>query len=283
MHDFFKKIDIFSNISFDEEWHTYQLNGKKTISVTKVTGSVKEPFDAVKKSQECVARMKREAEEAGQPIPTITPEELQDQWARTNLIARAKGSAVHKYIEMTIANKLQRYPKDIVDAEFAKDLKKNPKMTFDTDPVLPLYKKITPMVDQVLADIRGKMYPVRSELVIGSPRYQVCGMIDQIFYNNKSQAFEIWDWKTNTKFDTTSKFHLEAPCEHLEACKLVEYSLQLHCYKRIFEEETGIEIKNCYLCWFSEAQPSYKVMKCVDVANEAKLLLEKAVEYVEGN
>ena len=128
MHDFFKKIDIFSNISFDEEWHTYRLNGKKTISVTKVTGSVKEPFDAVKKSQECVARMKREAEEAGQPIPTITPEELQDQWARTNMIARAKGSAVHKYIEMTIANKLQRYPKDIVDAEFAKDLKKNPNM-----------------------------------------------------------------------------------------------------------------------------------------------------------
>jgi hypothetical protein len=125
------------------------------------------------------------------------------------------------------------------------------------------------------------MYPVKSELVIGSPKYMVCGMIDQIFYNNKSQSFEIWYWKTNTKFDTTSRFHLEAPCQHLEACKLVEYSLQLHCYKRIFEEETGIEIKNCYLCWFSEANTSYKVMKCVDVAAEALTLLERAAANVQ--
>ena len=85
MHEFFKKIDVFSNISFDEEWHSYKLNGKRTVSVTKVTGAVKEPFDAVKKSKECVERMRREAEEAGQPIPTITPEELQDQWARKGL------------------------------------------------------------------------------------------------------------------------------------------------------------------------------------------------------
>ena len=275
MQEFFQKIDIFNNIAFDDEWHTYTMNGKRCVSVTKVTGAVKEPFDAVKKSKECVEKMIKEAQMNGQPIPTITPEELQLQWAKTNLIARAKGSAVHKYIETTLANKVQRYPKDIVDNEFAKDFAKNPSLTFEGDPVLPLYKKIVPMVNQFIADIRGKMYPVRSELVIGSPKYKVCGMIDQIFYNNKSQAFEIWDWKTNTKFETSSKFHLESPCEHLEACKLVEYSLQLHCYKRIFEEETGIEIKNCYLCWFSEAQPTYKVMKCVDVAAEALTLLEK--------
>jgi len=275
MQEFFQKIDIFNNIAFDDEWHTYTLNGKRTVSVTKVTGAVKEPFNAVQKSQECVAKMVKEAQDNGLPIPTITPEELQLQWAKTNLIARAKGSAVHKYIETTLANKVQRYPKDIVDNEFAKEFAKNPSLKFDGDPVLPLYKKIVPMVNQFIADIRGKMYPVRSELVIGSSKYNVCGMIDQIFYNNKSQAFEIWDWKTNTKFDTTSKFHLEAPCEHLEACKLVEYSLQLHCYKRIFEDETGIEIKNCYLCWFSEAQPTYKVMKCADVAAEALTLLER--------
>jgi hypothetical protein len=61
--------------------------------------------------------------------------------------------------------------------------------------------------------------------------------------------------------------------EILEKCKLTEYSLQLHCYKKIFEEETGIPIKNCYLCWFSEKQDNYKIMKCQDVANEAAILL----------
>lgn len=273
MHEFFEKIDVFNNIIFDETWHNYKINGKRMVSVTKVTGSVAEPFDTVKKSQECVAKMIKEAKDAGQPIPTITPEQLADQWETNNIISRAKGSAVHKYIEMTMANKVQRYPKDIVDKELSSAIDRNPRLSFDNDPVLPLYKKITPMVDQFIADIRGKMYPVRSELVIGSSKYKVCGMIDQIFYNNKSKSFEIWDWKTNTKFTETSKFHLQGICSHLEACKLIEYSLQLHCYKRIFEEETGIEIKNCYICWFSEAQPTYKVMKCADVSAEALELL----------
>ena len=264
MHEFFQRIDKFSSIMFDENWHSYKINGKKTVSVTKVTGSIVPPFDKEKKAAEKAAKLTAEG------TPT-TPEQLIDQWDRTNLIARAKGSAVHKYIETTMANKVQYYPKDIVDAEF----KKNPELVFDKDPVLPLYCKIVPMVDRFISDIRGKMFPVKSELVIGSEKYMVCGMIDQIFYNQKSGGFEIWDWKTNTKFDTESNFHLLKPYNNKEKCKLVEYSLQLACYKQIFQEETGIEIKNCYLCWFSEAEPTYKVFKCKDLSAEAISLLER--------
>ena len=43
----------------------------------------------------------------------------------------------------------------------------------------------------------GKLIPVRAEVVVGDEDWGVTGMIDQLFYNEKSQKLEIWDWKTN--------------------------------------------------------------------------------------
>ena len=266
MFDFFEKTSVFNKIAFDDDCHSYTMNGQKTVSVTKVTGSVAPPF--IEKKVVLQSAKKQ----------NVNPDELLLQWKRNNLISRAKGSAVHKYIETTLANKVQPYPKDIVFNEFAKDFKKYPGLQaiMPGDPVKPLYSAIIPKVRQFINDIEGKMHRVRSELVIGSPKYMVCGMIDQIFYNVKSGGFEIWDWKTNSEFDTRSNFNLEPPCGHLDKCKLTEYSMQLHCYKRIFEEETGIPIKNLYLCWFSEREPTYRVFKCKDLANEAAYLLQNA-------
>ena len=277
MFDFFEKTSVFDNIAFDDDWHSYTLNGTKTISVTKVTGSVTPPFIEKKVAWNTAKKMNDEANKV-----VITPDDLLLQWKRNNLISRAKGSAVHKYIETTLANKVQPYPRDIVNKEIAKDFKQFPRLRelVVGDPVKPLYDRITPMVDKFVNDIRGKMHRVRSELVIGSPKYMVCGMIDQMFYNVKSGGFEIWDWKTNSEFDTESKFNLEPPCGHLDKCKLTEYSLQLHCYKHIFEEETGIPIKNLYLCWFSEREPTYRIFKCKDLSNEALYLLQNANQLV---
>ena len=281
MHDFFEKTSVFNKIAFDDDWHSYTMNGTKTISVTKVTGAVTPPFIERKVAWNSAKKM-------GNVGAINTPEELtlqkhrmEDlllQWKRNNLVSRAKGSAVHKYIETTLANKVQPYPKDIVDNEISKDFAKFPRLKelVQGDPVKPLYDRIIPMVNKFVSDIEGKMYRVKSEMVIGSPKYMVCGMIDQVFYNVKSGGFEIWDWKTNSEFDTDSKFNLEPPCGHLDKCKLTEYSLQLNCYKRIFEEETGIPIKNLYLCWFSEKEPAYRVFKCKDLASEALYLLQNA-------
>lgn len=169
-----------------------------------------------------------------------------------------------KYIECAMANKFEYYPEQHVRSVFGGD-----------DPVKEKYDRIIGHVNRFMSDIRGKMYPVKSEVVIGSPKYMVCGMVDQMFYNVKSGKFEIWDWKTNSEFTVDSRYYLLPPVGHLMHCKLDEYSLQLACYKRMFQEMTGIELGNCYLCWFSELQDSYKVMKCKDLDAEAKLLLER--------
>lgn len=114
MFDFFEKTSVFNKIAFDDDWHSYTLNGQKTVSVTKVTGSVVPPFIEKKVVLQSAKKQK------------VNPDELLLQWKRNNLISRAKGSAVHKYIETNLANKVQPYPKDIVFNEFAKDFKSTP-------------------------------------------------------------------------------------------------------------------------------------------------------------
>ena len=287
MHNLAQKLDVFNVIRFNPEFHSYTFDGHRTVSVTRVTGSVNPPFDELARATSTAARLRSEGQD-------ITVDQLRKQWKLGNVVATAKGTAVHNYIENALAQKHFKYPLydvmyEITDRmrkeELFKDLFTDTKFVAGVDPdifnklydgqdpVFPKYVKCIELVDNFVSDIRGKMIPIKSELVIGSPKYMVCGMVDQLFYNLKSNQFEIWDWKTNTKFDTESKYHLNAPCEHLMQCKLDEYSLQLACYKHMFQEMTGIEIGNCYLCWFSEEQPKYNVYKCKDLRNEAVQLL----------
>ena len=78
MHEFFEKIDVFNKISFDEDWHSYKLDGCRTVSVTKVTGSIVPPFEKEKKAAEKAAKLTAEG------TPT-TPEQLINEWDLNNL------------------------------------------------------------------------------------------------------------------------------------------------------------------------------------------------------
>lgn len=295
MHSFFEKISVFNSIVFNERYHKYTFDGKPTISVTKVTGSVLPPFDEMAKAAGSAAKYNK------LNGTHISPEEMITLWKVKNLISREKGTAVHAYIENAMANKFTYYPTDHIRHVFGdalvsevfpfdkfmkntygnlpmRDIMAMPCVQFEygtaADLVKPKYDIIINHVKSFINDIRGKMHPVRSELVIGSPKYLVCGMIDQIFYNEKSHEFEIWDWKTNTELDVTSTYYLNAPLSNVPQSKLDEYSLQLACYKKIFTEMTGIPLGKSYLCWFSEANTSYKCFQCKDYAKEADVLLE---------
>lgn len=295
MHKFFEKLDVFNNIMFDERWHKYTIGGIPTISVTKVTGKVQPPFDALKQAPISVVKYNREHG------TNISADDLRAIWALKNIISTEKGTAVHKYLESGMANKFEYYPVDRIKSVFTDSHLED---LFPMKPLAEVYGNITmgelcerefvrnefgnnipAMIkrnyDKIIGHvgnfrkaIAGKMYPVKSEVVIGSPKYLVCGMVDQIFYNVKSGNFEIWDWKTNTDFETESRFYLAEPLAYIQKTNLDEYSLQLACYKIMFQEMTGIPIGDCYLCWFSEKSDNFKPFKCKEYEKEARLLLE---------
>lgn len=251
MYEIFEELDKFNHIVYYDEPHTYIMDGVRATSVTKVIGMAEKPFDADYWSQ-------KKADEQG-----VTADEIKAQWKYKANVACEKGTAVHEYVENYLNNKVFPYPAANIRPVFE-----------GQDPVKPKYDTIIPLVHKFCEDIKGKMIPVRSEFVVGDVGYGLCGMIDQIFYNKKSGKLELWDWKTNEKIDTESKYKLMPPVDHISTAKLDIYSLQLSLYKHIIEKNTNLEIGDCYLTWFNEANDSYKIFKCHNYENEVKEMIK---------
>ena len=120
----------------------------------------------------------------------------------------------------------------------------------------------------------GKLIPVRAEVVVGDKDWGVTGMIDQLFYNEKSKKLEIWDWKTNKAINTNNKWQqFKEPLGHLDVCELNTYSLQLSLYKHIIEKNTNLKLGKSYIVWLNENNDTYKVFKCHDFEKEVKSIL----------
>ena len=99
----------------------------------------------------------------------------------------------------------------------------------------------------------------------------VCGMVDQLFWNEKSGKLEIWDWKTNKQIKKNNKWQqFKEPLDHLDVCELNTYSLQLSAYKYIIEKNTTLELGDSYIVWINENNKKYEVFKCHDFKDEIK-------------
>ena len=193
----------------------------------------------------------------------ISPDELICQWKYKADVSKLKGTIVHSYIESLLNDKNFEYPSEQIN------------LLFGNDPVLSPFDNIKNIINQFVIDIKDKMIPIASEFIIGDEEYGVCGTIDQIFFNKKSNQLEIWDWKTNKEIKIESKyFHIDS-LSHIPDTELDHYSLQLALYKEIITKNTGIEFGNSYICWFNENQDTYKIFKTKQYLKEVRLILDK--------
>lgn len=259
MHEFFERLDnAFGMIKADTKWKTYTINAVKLLGVNKVVEAHIPKFNA--DAQAPLTAEKLSAERG----VTVTAEEVKAEWARKGKISTELGTQVHSYIEASMANKFYRYDEHAVKGAFPGE---------EEDPVRDRYTRIVLQVDNFRESIRGKLIPVASEQVIGSPKYMVCGIVDQIFWNKKANEFQIWDWKTNEKFTLDSQYKFNPPFGHLANCDYHKYSLQLCMYKHLFMEATGIPIGKCYICWFSSDAAAQQMFPVQDFSDEVKQML----------
>lgn len=259
MQEFFERIDsAFGMIKADPKWSTFTINAVKLLGVNKLVESHIPPFDADAQAPKTAEKWSKEQGR------TVTADEVKAAWKRKGKISTVLGIAAHSYIEAAIANKFCRYDEAAVMKEFPGETE---------DPVRERYNRIVLQMDAFRESIRGKLVPVVSEQVIGSPKYMVCGIVDQIFWNKKANEFQIWDWKTNEKFELTSNFKFNPPFAHLGNCEYHKYSLQLSMYKKLFTEATGIPIGKCYLCWFSSEAATQQMFPVQDFSNEVSQML----------
>ena len=252
--------DAFRDITYYDEPHVYTIrdHNEKMRSVTGLLSDFKEKFDADFWAQ-------RKADDEG-----VTKEDKLEEWRVINKIATTKGTIIHNYIENLLAGKIFPYPKDYVISEVGKE---------NEHIVLDKVLKLEKMANSFISDIAGKLLPIKSELVVGDQELGVCGMVDQLFYNYKQKEMQIWDWKTNKKLRCDNEYgkKLKGLVSHLDECEFTIYSLQLSIYREIIHRKTNLDIGKTYIVWFFEENETYKVIECLDLREEAKLILEKMV------
>ena len=131
------------------------------------------------------------------------------------------------------------------------------------------FDKLVELFDKFYTESYGKLIPVRAEVVVGDKDIGICGMVDQLFFNEKSGKLEIWDWKTNKKIDKKNKWQqFKEPIDHLDVCEFNTYSLQLSLYKYIIERNTNLKMGDCYIVWLNEVNDTYYPIKCRDYQAE---------------
>ena len=163
----FEELNKFSNVIFHEDGHKYYIDGKEAISSTTLIGKYEKPFDEMYWSE-------RKAPEKG-----MSPEEVRDMWKLGGEQAGFKGTKVHSYLENIIANKVLSFEEQAGV------------MMEDCGDVRDAYDKIVPMIHKFYDTIKGKLIPIRSEIVIGDLELLIAGMIDQLFFNIKSGKLEL--------------------------------------------------------------------------------------------
>tara|TARA_R110002020_G_scaffold190204_1_gene389675 strand:+ start:6319 stop:7098 length:780 start_codon:yes stop_codon:yes gene_type:complete len=250
-----KELSVFNNIKFYEKEHTYYIGEEKLTSATSLIGKFKQPFDVEYWAD-------RKAKERG-----ITVEEIKAEWDFKKDFACEKGSALHAFVESYLFNKIFDFPEERVKSILKKD-------EFVEDCRMKV-EKLKELFDKFYKDSYGKLIPVRAELVVGDSELGIGGMVDQLFFNEKSGKLEIWDWKTNKEIKKKNKWQrFKEPLSHLDICELNTYSLQLSLYKYIITKNTNLELGDCYIVWLNEKNDDYHIFKCYNFEKEIKEIIE---------
>lgn len=248
-----KLFTSFNDMVYHDEPHKYYAFDKELVSVTTLLHKYQDPFDELKWSE-------IKADEYG-----ITAMEVKRAWKFINNKGTMKGSIVHDYAENLFLNKIFPYPKQSILDHFG------------FDPIWEEYLTTIKHVDNFHSAVKGKLIPIRTEMVVRDPESLVGGMLDILFYNMKTKEFQIWDWKTNKAFEMESKRKLLDKLYMLDDCDYEIYSLQLAMYKFIIEKITGLKLGKSYVVWFSHNNDNYKVIEMKDRQYYAKMLIDDRI------
>ena len=246
------ELSVFNSIKYYDEPHKYYMGETPMTSATQFIGKFKPEFDSEYWAQ-------KKADERG-----IEKEEILKEWKYKSDFACEKGTLFHEYAENYLNNKIFPYPLDKVV-----------KLLGNNDVQEP-YDKIVKHFDEFYKDSFDKLLPIKSEIIVGDEELGICGMVDQLFWNKKSNELQIWDWKTNKEIKRNNRWQkFTAPIAHLDVCEMNTYSLQLSLYKYIIEKNTNLKLGDSYIVWFNENNTKYEPIKCYDFQTDIVKMLEK--------
>lgn len=250
-----KQLSVFDRITFVENTHTYLIDNKPAaeLSVTKTIKQFKKPFDIDKNAARIAAKT------------GATVSQIKEEWERNRDYSATLGTILHKYIECF-------YTKQIFDI-------KELNVTLGFDEKTKLKNNLPSLIQQFehFCKENHHLLSVKNELVVGDlDDTKICGMLDMLAYNTKTQELEILDFKTNKKMQRFTPFgNLFYPFDKFTEGELNEYTIQLNVYKYFVEKYTDLKIEKLKVIWFNNQNLKYQVFELENLQDEIKLMIDR--------
>lgn len=251
----------FSNIKFFDKDHRYEIDGKPALmSVSQLISKYEKPFEKNKMAERVA---KREG---------VLLEDIVQRWDWNKEYSCYKGSEFHSIVE----NFYQRKIIPIDRKAFVQFLKEN---KIEDDSYVDSYYEEMAIFIRNFKNFynwwKQDHILIKSEFVIGDKDTKICGTIDNLSFNIKTNSFAIFDYKTNKEIKREG-YQLEtllSPLDDIQKCELGKYSLQLNLYKEIFERNTPFKVDKCYIVWVG-GKNDYELIETLDFKKQANNILE---------
>lgn len=270
-------------LTFLESTHKYvNFEGTTYTSVSGLLGAYKEEFDADKIS--FFVAKKRIKEDGLFPDYKLIQQYKQNimkEWDDKRDNACIKGSRVHSFAEDFVGGKI------LLEESLYKTYCKDTKKTIS-------YAK------QFLLDMlysKDSIYiPIKPEVVFYNHQYQISGMSDLMVYNILTDRVEIWDWKTNGKFNLNSDSKYDEKgkpiryminnLKYLQDNKYNTYALQLSLYQYMAMMLSGLPAEKFdrKIIWFKPMGEGHEIYESPYMEDEVNIIIKDHVEKLKtGN
>ena len=212
----------FSGLSFDEESHTYALNGKQLISTTTYLKRFTDSFNSFHASEAKEKKILRL-----NPNDKRTARYYRARWKHLKDEAAIMGTRVHLYAEC--------YP----DFDYPSDWREQG--------VLDFYKWLPSHYIVLFTELR-----VYDEETLHA------GTVDGLLYNTKTGKLVIYDWKTNVRNinELYKNKNMKGDFSKLKSTSLNKFTVQLSDYANVITKNTGFEFEDRWVIWLSQGDVS---------------------------
>ena len=271
--DIRKKLEgSFKGLHFEEDSHTYTLNGKELISTTTYLSRFSDSFNSYWASE---AKSKKLLKT--DPDDTRSGHYYRMRWKLIGNEASSMGTRVHSYAET--------FP--YFDTPYC----------WREQAILDFYEWLP-----------EKYIVLALELRIYDEDSLHAGTIDGVLYNTETGKLVLYDWKTNRRNinECYKGKTLNGDFKNMASTSLNKYTLQLSDYAYVIQKNTGFEIEDRWVVWLRNTpvnkkdhdrnddyvikrvkafidEPTFKVYQTKDVTSKIEKSYKKTKKELKKN
>ena len=252
-------------ISFEEETHTYTIDGERAgwVSCTGFIHGFFSPFNP----DEVIHKMMKSSKwkpggESYEKYNGMTADEIKKKWSDDGGDSSSRGTRMHMDIE-------RYYNASPIGNLAADDWEANASTEWDYFMAFEKRWRIP----------RG-LYPFRTEWLVFNDKIKLAGSIDMVF-TKPDGTLAIYDWKRakEIKYDNKYQTALQ-PIQHLPDTNYWHYSLQLNVYRRMLELFYDVKVSELALVILHPNNRSFKVIQLNLMDDEVEAMFRRRAEML---